>query len=99
MTYRSVGSIREYTESLSFSPLSGNHAGRRVHSALEGMPDMGKLEMSETMYTKTVYFYDIILDGEFIDRIHSSSEMSEKQIYDELIENGYNPRLKLIGPY
>ena len=44
---------------------------------------------------KSVTFWNLSLNGEFIDRIYTSDIFTDKQVYDNLISKGFNPAIEI----
>jgi uncharacterized membrane protein len=48
---------------------------------------------------KNVRFWDLSLDGAFIDRIYTGNDVTGKQIRDDLIAKGFNPDIEISEAY
>lgn len=48
---------------------------------------------------KNVRFWNISLDGEFIDRIYTGDDVSDIQVHDDLVSKGFNPDIKISEAY
>lgn len=57
--------------------------------------DRDQINLNRIVY----HSWDIMLDGEFIDRAMYPNTLSEHQIITGLLQRGYSHRIKLVGPY
>ena len=48
---------------------------------------------------KNVRFWDLSLDGVFIDRIYTGDDVDKTQIYESLVSKGYNPDIQISEAY
>ena len=48
---------------------------------------------------KNVRFWDISLDGEFIDRIYTGNDVTNVQIHKSLVSKGFNPDIEISEAY